>query len=408
MLSRPLGLLILSVLLAHRWSMPEIAKFESFNMFQYLIYFAWLPAWALTFIRYANRESEVDQKSFLFSNLLIGAAGTLVLIFVFQLLLKSSVSWDSHDVRTNGEVGIILLSFFIVQFSIHRLFILGNIRIAYVYAFIQIITWIGVGALSNDFSRFIHNYVWIATGFIFFEIIQHAPSKIIPQLSYWKEIIIYAVYFALGAGISLLVSYSVQYKYGLGAELSMFRYGTRELPLLPALLSSFGLSFIPNRMMDRSEILNKVKLESKQIQKWIFAGLIFFMIVLPILFTPIFGSRFSGASWWLMAYTLIYIPRMIPSNILLQYLNDQKSMLWISTIEIVFTLACILICWNQISTIGFIWILIAGTLLERSLQVAILRIKHRIPIGNYISLKQYLVCSCMMIFVFILLWIGKN
>jgi len=72
LISRPAGLLIFSIWIAHRWTGSEIALFESFSIFQFLLFFSWLPAWGSVTLMHMTREEEQLQKPFLFSNIFFG------------------------------------------------------------------------------------------------------------------------------------------------------------------------------------------------------------------------------------------------------------------------------------------------------------------------------------------------
>ncbi len=408
MLARPMALLFLTVIIAHRWPMGEIAKFESFGLFQYFIFFSWLPAWGLSFIRMGSKRNSEDQKSFLFSVFISGFVLSLALCFVLLIFMTGLLPWESKDWQLTGKAFTILLSYFISSASIYRFYLQKKMASQWLYGGIQFLGIIFFAWICSDFKAFIQQYFWFTCAFIMYEFTQQKWSRTFFNFDFWKEVAVYSLYFAMGSFITIICAYAVQRNFGLGNELSVYRYGTREIPLIPVLLSAFGLSFLKSSAEDILPVLSQMKTGMAKLILLMVPVLLIIVIFGKEIFEFLYGNNFDQSAYLMATFSLIYLFRFIPSNMVLQLLNDKKRILMISILELIFILAGIVFLNESLNLIQIVWLIIIGTCLERMLQVFILWKKYKIPIQQYLPVRLFLICSFIMLIFYSIVWTGAH
>lgn len=393
--------MLFTMIIAHRWQMKEIAYFESFSIFQYILFFSWLPAWGIVLLRQGSRESDNSQKSFLFSAMVSGLLVVLVLFTTMILCRMFFLPWEFLSGSEVLNMVVTMICYFIIQALVYFFYLKNETKGQWYLTVLQGITWI----LLSFVCKSVHDYLlWtnISSGLTIVLVgtsVWH--GKFTFNKGFWNEVAQYAVYLSFGAATLILASYYVQHHFGLGEKLNWYRYGTRELPVLPALIAGFGQSYLIGSNQEAGRVAASIR-----------AGITFYLkvLILPLLiliyfaqpiFNIVYSSRFGPAAGLMSAYLLIYIPRMVPSSSLLQMFDERKTLLLIGIAEFVFIALSLLIFGDQ-GLWMIVLILISGTILERLLQVTVLKIRHQIRMGDYMPLKLFLYWSAALLFVYFL------
>lgn len=396
-----MGLFMFTIIIAHRWQMQEIAYFESFSIFQYILFFSWLPAWGIVILRQGSRESVISQKSFLFSAVVSGLLVVLVLFTILILGRLLFLPWDFLSGTEALNMLIAVMTYFITQALVYIFYLNSKTKAQWLFILVQGLSWI----LISIASRSVHSYlIWtnitsvIALGLFSAHL---RFDQVIFNKGFWHEVSHYALYLSLGAATLIMAAYYVQHHFGLGDQLTWYRYGTRELPVLPALIAGFGQAYLVGNNQQAAPVAPSMQSGIAFYLKVLILPLMILIYFAQPIFTFVYSSKFGPAAGLMSAYLLIYIPRMIPCPALLQLYDERKALLWISLAEFVF-IAVALWIFGDLGLGMIVIILISGTVLERLLQIAVLKIRHQIRIGDYIPLNWYMYWSFALFITFIL------
>jgi len=388
LISRPAGLLIFSVWIAHRWSFAEIALFESFSVFQFLLFFAWLPAWGNITLLQTTREGELSQKPFLFSNIFFGWVLLSVVYLAFSFFWTSllpGVDRSSHWIT----VYLLVLFYYFLQVHIFKYYLEDNPGIQWFIASGLFLSWVVLGFLARDFNSYLR-YQVIANALLLLVLKRGRIQPLAIQWKFWKQVLVYSIYSFTGGLGPLLAAYFVQFRFGLGNELNWFRYGTRELPILPAWLAGFGQSHLKENLDDGNQ-LEALKNGVTQQIRWTILPLSLLILFSKPLFSLLFGLSFEAASDLMSLFLLIYIPRMVFSQIILQYRQANTALLFTGIVELTFMIISALIWVPVYGLEALVGILVAGSFLEKGIHILHLWWKYKIPVSYYLPVKSFLI-----------------
>lgn len=399
LVSRPAGLLVFSIWIAHRWSFAEIAQFESFSVFQFLLFFAWLPAWGNVCLMQTPREDELLQKPFLFSNVLFGWILVSVCFLAFSLFWTSFLPGID---RTNHAITIYLLIcfYYFLQVYIFKNYLEGSLAIQWLLAAAIFFSSVLLGLITTDFEMYMRYQVVVyALILLILKRGKFYPVRI--QWKFWKEVMVYGIYSLTGGLGPVLAAYLVQSGFGLGNELNWFRYGTRELPVLPAWLAGFGQSHLTGNPDSGIPVQILKKGINSQIRLILLPLFLLILFSKPI-FYFLFGPSFIPASYLMSIFLLIYIPRMIFSQIVLQWRQRTRSLLYSGVVELAFMIAAALIWFPDYGLEALAWIMVAGSLLEKVIQMAILWFKEGIAPDQYVPVTSFILYTLCLAAAFVI------
>ncbi len=383
--------------------MKEIALFESYSIFQYLLLFTWFPAWGLTTLRQGSSGNITVQKSFLFSNLSY-AIGILVLVFAFMMIAQyCCFIWPDMPMKSFMSLLALLVIYLISQAQVYTLYLQGKTTSQWYLAFINFGLWIFLAFYTKDFGEFLSWMVGLGGILVGIQVIQAWSPGIKLEVQFWREVFIYSFYLSIGAATVVVAGYYVMQRYGLQEELNWFRYGSRELPVIPAILAGYGQSFLVSKSANTTLIDLK---ESLPRYLKFFSPILFIILFSKPLFHIVYGNHFLPAATLMSTFLLIYGPRMIQSNIVLQSKDDRSSLLWIAGIELIVITVSMISIAPHFGIVSVIWILVAGTILEKLLQIIVLKVKYNIEFNAYVPLIPLTLWMIALVVAYLLhLWI---
>lgn len=386
LVARPAGLLVFSILIAHRWSFSEIASFESLSVFQYLVFFAWLPSWGAIMLRLAGREEYKLQKPFLFSNLVLGGLIFCLVFGVAGLFRQNLMPGLPVHSAWWFKIFILMALYYLQQAGIYLAYLKGRSVRQWILAALVFSSWIYCGIFTYDLSSAVFAQIFFSVGIWLLQVHDFVFDKLRWYAPFWKEVLWYSLYtLAGGAGI-LLAAYYVQDLYGPGREFNWFRYGTREIPVLPALLAAFGYSYLKTGWGGPGiEFLSGI---SRQI-KWLILPLALFIVFARPVFAFVFGPRFGVAGDLMSIYLLIYIPRMIYSQVVLQAKDEAPWLFWLGLAELTLMILAALLLVPLLGIESLVWILVGGTVFEKIIQMAVLKYRFAVSPSEYLPLPGF-------------------
>ncbi len=272
-------------------------------------------------------------------------------------------------------------------------------RQQWLYAVLNFVLWLVLAFCTDDFSEFITYFIIVSGILSFMQLLEGWSFPFRLHKDFWKEVAGYSIYLTIGAATVVIAGYYVLQRYGLNMELNWFRYGSRELPILPAVLVGFGQSFL----IQKSD-LNPAAALKQGLPRYLLllSPLILIILCSTPLYAWLYGIAFIPAATLMSTYLLIYIPRVIQSNIILQALDDRKSLLWIGVVEFIFVMLAILLLAPRGGLMLVIWILVFGTLFEKVMQIVVLKYKHQVNMTSYIPEGPFIIWTILLLLAYTL------
>lgn len=195
------------------------------------------------------------------------------------------------------------------------------------------------------------------------------------------------LYALLGSFILFFSHWLLNFYTGGDEELfAIYRYGARELPYALALVTALNAAFIPSVASDLSQALPEIKRRSRRLMHILFLATIALVATAPWWFVVVFSVKFATSVPLFQLFSLLLIPRVVFSQAILNGLQENRAILYISLAEVAFTVIVASILVQFWGMYGIAWAVLGGYGLEKGLQVWYLWKRKGIGPGSYLDL----------------------
>jgi O-antigen/teichoic acid export membrane protein len=213
--------------------------------------------------------------------------------------------------------------------------------------------------------------------------IQFPKALLESWLSLAWPLVLYAL---LGSFILFFSHWLLNFHSGGDEELfAIYRYGARELPYALALVTALNAAFIPNVASDLGQALPEIKRRSRRLMHILFLFSIVLVTTAPWWFVVVFSAKFAASVPLFQVFSLLLIPRVVFSQAILNGLEENRAILYISLAEVAFTVIMASILVQFWGMYGIAWAVIGGYGLEKGLQVWYLWKRKGIGPGSYLD-----------------------
>lgn len=195
---------------------------------------------------------------------------------------------------------------------------------------------------------------------------------------------------SLGALTTAFDPWFVNYWYdGDEATFALFRYGTRELPLLAALISGMTVVVLPKLAESRTDGLRLLRASSRRLMHWVFPGLIGLLLTSPWWWTLLFTEAFAGSLPLFHVYIFVVVSRLLFPVTVLTATGHTRLLPVFAGLE--FVINVLLSVWlaSWFGLIGIVWATVLAYLVDKLCLVAFLRYRTGIGPGQYTDLRWY-------------------
>ncbi len=412
---RQASALLVSILLAQSaLSQPEVGTYEQWMYIQYALSFFWVSGMLQGFLAFYHRVAPEKQASFAFSAYLSLLAATGVLgavLFLFQTPILYALTG-----RAGGQhfwlFWIYLILFLSTFLQEHLLLVrekpfaivaYGALSFGGAVLAVAGPAWAGYG-LSYSFSALIVVQA-IKQGWLLWELKKAGPVRWIPKetrqwISASWPLMGYAL---LGGLIPTLNGWLVNWHYeGDPAIFAIYRYGAREFPLTTALSEGLSAAMIPLAVNNLPQALRETKQRSLRMMHWIFPLSAMLLGTCNWWYPWVFSPEFREGAPVVSAFFLIVVSRMIFPRAFLLAFRENRVLLWIALLEMVF-LVLLGFLWAPVRGIqGIAWATVAAYYFEKGAQVAWLYWKRDIAPGQFIPLRWWAFYSILLGVVYVL------
>lgn len=188
---------------------------------------------------------------------------------------------------------------------------------------------------------------------------------------------------------------------GDGDTFALFRYGTRELPLLAAATGGIVQATLP--MLGDQQGLQQLKKSSLRLMHLFFPGAALLLLTSPWWWTLVFTDSFVNSLPIFQLFLLIGISRMLFPIPVLIARGLERQLLYIGIIEIAINAVLSIIFVQQMGLIGIVWATVITYLLDKLIAVCWLWQARGIRFSDYCAWQWWLGYSLGLVGVYLLL-----
>ncbi|MEM6396216.1 MAG: polysaccharide biosynthesis C-terminal domain-containing protein [Bacteroidota bacterium] len=174
---------------------------------------------------------------------------------------------------------------------------------------------------------------------------------------------------------------------GDGDTFALFRYGTREIPLLAAATGGIIQATLP--ILGDHQGLEQLKKSSLRLMHLFYPGAALLLLSSPWWWTIVFTERLADSLPIFQLFLLIGISRMLFPISVLTARGLERQLLWIGLIEIAINAVLSVILVQYMGLIGIVWATVITYLLDKLIAVYWLWRAKGIPLSDYCAWKWW-------------------
>ena len=206
------------------------------------------------------------------------------------------------------------------------------------------------------------------------------------------------------AGAAVLVDNYLVTRYFPGADnYALFRYGARELPLAPALVSGLSASMLAllasqiDHQGGMRGVISTFRSKSLRVMHIVFPFSIVLLLSVWWWFPLVFNPDFQGSIPIFSIYLLLVLSRVLMPNTLLQALGDNRPILVVSIFELLFNIVLSLVLMGPLGMKGIAMATVVAFFFEKIALMVYLKRKYSIAVHAYTPLRWYILYASLLL-----------
>lgn len=410
-LIRYAALLLVGVLLAKSGlSSDEIGQYETFLLVGGGFSFFWVNGFVKALLPLSSDES-VDQRSLLYNAFLLMLGSAVLSALAFLLLSKpvSVLLLNGGDVISKpllalylilNSPGLLVEYVYLIKKQSFRIPMYGIIIFTVHLALVGLPPLLGFPILYSVYGLLLVSLI----KFIWIGIIVWKQQFFVVDRDLLRK------FGNLGLPLiaSTLLSSSAQYidgfiitsNYGT-ADLAIFRYGARELPLSMILANTLSVAMISRfNTMDYKSPLAELRSEVYRLGNLLFPLTIVLLVTSHLFFPLVFSAGFKQSATIFNIYLLLIISRLAIPQTILTGKGMNTILVWASSFEILINVSISIVLAQFFGIEGVAYGTIVACFFEKVYLAYQLKKKLNITPAQYVPVKQYLLYSIAVLMVF--------
>lgn len=412
-LIRYAALLLVGVLLAKSGlSSDEIGQYETFLLVGGFFSFFWVNGLIKALLPLSADES-INQKSLLFNAflLLLGSAVLSALVYLIFSKPVSVLLLNGGNIISKGLLaaylilnspGLLVEYVYLIRKQSVRIPIYGIIIFGIHLAAVGIPPLLGFPIIYSIYGLIavsLIKFIWIGV------ILWKQKCFVID-----RELLKKFGHLGIPLIASTLLSSSAQYidgfiitsNYG-PADLAIFRYGARELPLSMILANTLSVAMISRfNTNDFKSPLAELRSEIYRLGNLLFPLTIVLLCTSHLLFPIVFSAGFKQSATIFNIYLLLIISRLAIPQTILTGKGLNNILVWASTFEIIVNVTSSVVLALFFGIEGVAYGTIIACIFEKCYLGYRLKKELNIVPSQYIPMKQYLSYSAIVAVIFII------
>jgi O-antigen/teichoic acid export membrane protein len=209
-----------------------------------------------------------------------------------------------------------------------------------------------------------------------------------------KSAVPLVIYAALGGLIVSFDPWLVNYWFdGDDRQFAIYRYGTRELPLVMAITNGVGAALLPLLAKDRVLGLSQLKKSSLRLMHLFFPLTAILLLTSGWWWEIVFTSKFAESLPLFQIFLFVGISRMLMPIVVVTAVGRGKALIGLGLTELVLNglFSVLFVGWYGLT--GIVWATVLAYTLDKLLAAAYLYFREGIGIREYCSLPWLLAYS---------------
>lgn len=380
------------------YSKNDIGIYESFLLIASVFSFFWLSAIFNTIFS----EEQTDQAKN--KNIKLAFWSIHILSILVIIIITISNSLIKYLDSSHFNLLVLYIFFNNPSFIVENKFLLFKqnkpiLIYGFFYLLFQICATLFIVINGyNTYYVILFLVLFAAIRYIIALIIVFKNKSKIHTLDLWKLIIKSSpllISFFISGIAEYIDAFIIKYNFG-NSELTLFRYGSREIPFVYILANSLSTSMIPNIRADLKNGLVELKNRSSYLMHLAFISTILLVLSCQYWYPFIFNNSFKDAIPYFLISSLLIISRCIFPQTIIQAKQDSKIILIISIIELIINISSSLIFLHFYGAIGIVFGTVISFIIEKIMLTIYVYNKYQIYPSNYIQLNTYTIYSLIL------------
>ena len=402
------SLVLVSVLLAKSsFTQINIGEYETLLFIAGGVSFFWLNSIIKSFLSSFSDTSKKTSDIFNFYILILGFG--ILIFFILKFLIITEIT-NLHSVKYVNLLSYYILLLGTSSIAEYILLVKSRIKTIFIYGIISFSLQVLLIAISI--------YIFNSITYILFSLIAIGILRNIYAfrlVSVYSELKISIPFIKDNLKISyplmlsFLLSGSAQYIDGIivkykfnESTFAIFRYGTKEFPLLIILSDALSNALINDFKGNVKNALAKLKQKSLNITNFLFPVSIVLLLTSNYIFQYVFNKQFVESAVIFDIYLLLIISRLVFPQTVILGMRNTKIIFVASLIEFIINVSLSLLLVQYYGIEGIAFATVIAFFSEKLFLIYKTKQVYKISANEYINIGRISLFSLLLITIFIL------
>ena len=411
--------ILTAILLAKSYLATEdIGGYEQLLYISYAVSFFWVSGLIQGLLTSYSDQSEEDREDYLFNAYLVFSGISLFFFLVLTLAQKPALQlFTGKTDLPYFQLYLIYLLFNMPTYLVENFYLLfKQPQRIFQFGFFSfgghLVVMLVPVFLGYPFVYSFYGLVGLALikhGWLMFLLAQKSRWRLnLGIIRYWVVLSLPLMGYALLGGLmQTFDNWLVNFWYdGDERQFAIFRYGARELPLALALAHAFSTAMLPEVRENLREALGAIRRKSRKLFHLLFPISIALLLTSNWFFPLVFNAEFSESVPIFNTYLLIIFSRLVFSRTVLVGLQDNKTVLVISMIEVAVNVGLSFLLIDAFGLVGVAMATVVAYTLEKVLISGYLYRQHGIALAQYLDLGWWTSYTAVLLLVYLVQGLG--
>ncbi len=393
------------------WPKEKVAVYELLFFAAHLLSFAWSTGVNNALLAYYPTLDEKNKKVLLFNAAFLLMVLSVLVASVFWLFQDSilQILTNSDDLLYTEWIVLYLIcspatvliqAIYMLRSVPHNIthYTHGIFILQLIIVFVAILGYGTVEALVIGIS------LWSLVKFIWLSIILLKHSQLRIDFGIFRAF----SWFSVPLILQFILSNGMEYIDGIifnqyfnAEDFSVFRYGSRELPITIILVGSLSSAMLPLAVKHMSSTMAEIKIRTKKLMHLLFPLSILLILVSPYIYTLVYSKDYIASAQLFNIYLLILATRILLPQVLMYASQRNGALLLMTIIELIVNVS-LSIWWAQsMGLAGIAYATVVANICHTLMMIIYNYISLSVSPLSYIPFKTYGIYVVLMVGAYI-------
>jgi len=402
------SLVLISILLAKSsFTQVNIGEYETLLFIAGGVSFFWLNSIIKSFLSSFSDTSKKSSDIFNFYILILGFG--VLIFFILKFLIITEIT-NLHSVKYVNLLIYYILLLGTSSIAEYILLVKNRIKTIFIYGIISFSLQVLLIAISiyifNSITYILFSLITIGilrNIYAFYLVSMYSKLKL--SIPFIKDNLKISyplmLSFILSGSAQYIDGIIVKYKFN-ESTFAIFRYGTKEFPLLIILSDALSNALINDFKGDVKNALAKLKQKSLNITNFLFPVSIVLLLTSNYLFQYVFNKQFVESAVIFDIYLLLIISRLVFPQTVILGMRNTKMIFVASLIEFIINVSLSLLLVQYYGIKGIAFATVVAFFSEKLFLIYKTKQVYKISANEYINIGRISLFSLLLITIFIL------